>query len=41
MNRNLNAVAGIITGVPRASGDEPAVLDATITTDMCSPRQRG
>ena len=29
------------TGVPRASGDEPEVLEAAATEIWCSPRERG
>ena len=32
---------GMLVGVPRASGDEPAEVAQEIKDDMCSPRERG
>ena len=32
---------GDSTGVPRASGDEPADSGEGLETDACSPRERG
>ncbi len=41
MNR-LQAEADLLQfSVPRASGDEPAGVRASIYFDACSPRQRG
>ena len=41
MNRNLNAVAGIITAVPRASGDEPHVNAAKVRITGLFPAPAG
>ncbi len=41
MNRVGFTLKYFITGVPRASGDEPALAELAPDADLCSPRQRG
>ena len=41
MNRMLARQAPTFHGVPRACGDEPAVLQRVELLPLCSPRLRG
>ncbi len=41
MNRSGAPNENSCLDVPRGSGDEPAILGQTLTTEICSPRERG
>ena len=41
MNRTRGPSFEAADGVPRASGDEPIKLAATLNFSACSPRERG
>ena len=41
MSLSLNSDRIAYVGVPRASGDEPDVLESMYKVKTCSPRERG
>ena len=41
MSRLYKVKTKIEAGVPRASGDEPGIIDGVVQWFKCSPRERG
>ena len=41
MSPDIPEAASILVCVPRASGDEPAVIGSRVSVTVCSPRERG